>query len=122
MTVNILVAYSSFFATFQPRQEHSWFGCFINDTLLVVKGISPNGRTSYFEVLDNNNLQPYTFDCSYLQHLRSALVGVVAKTRKKWMLDPNPSIAHMCDMLWLYAKDPIARLIWDPGGWFWSHP
>ena len=36
-------------------------------------------------------------------------------------LDNYPSIAHMYDMLWLYAKDPIARLIWDPRGWFWSH-
>ena len=37
------------------------------------------------------------------------------------MLDPSPSIAHMSDMLWLYAKDPAARLIWDLGGWFWPH-
>ena len=31
------------------------------------------------------------------------------------MLDPYPSISHTCDMMWLYAKEPIARLLWDPG-------
>ena len=34
------------------------------------------------------------------------------------MLDPSPSIAHMSDMLWLYAKDPVARLTWDSGAGF----
>ena len=121
MTASISRTYSLLSITFQPRQEHLWFGCFINDTLMVVKGVSPNGCASYFQVLDNHTLQPYTFDCSYLQHLRSAPVRVIAKIGKKWMLDPYPSIAHMCDMLWLYAKDPVARLTWDPGGWFWSH-
>ena len=35
--------------------------------------------------------------------------------------DPYPSTANMCDMLWLYAKDHVARLTWDLRGWFWSH-
>ena len=96
MTATLSVTYSSFLTTFQPRQEHLWFGCFTNDILMVVKGVSPNGRVSYFQVLDNNRLQSYTFDCSYLQDLRSAPVRVVAKTGKKWILDPYPSIAHMC--------------------------
>ena len=116
--------FSSIFVVFcnlQPMQEHLWFGCFINDTLLAVKGVSPNGCVSYLEVLDNNRFLPYAFDSSYLQHLRRAPVRVVAKTGKKWLLDPYPSIAHMCDMLWLYAKEPVAILIWDLGGWFWSH-
>ena len=46
---------------------------------------------------------------------------MVAKTGKKWILDPYPSIAHMCDIMWLYSKDPVARLTWDPRGWLWSH-
>ena len=121
MIASISTTYSSFSTTFQPSQEHTWFGCYTNDTLMVVKGVSPNGCASYFQVLDNHTLQPYTFDCSYLQHLRSAPVRVIAKIGKKWMLNPYPSIAHMCDMLWLYAKDPVARLTWDSGGWFWSH-
>ena len=25
------------------------------------------------------------------------------------------------DMLWLYSEDPVVRLKWDEGGWFWSH-
>ena len=83
--------------------------------MMAIKGVSPNGCASYFQVLDNHRLQPYTFVCSYLHHLRRALVKVVAKTGKKWMLDPYPSIAHMCDMLWLYPKNPVARLTWDPG-------
>ena len=85
----------------QPTQEHLWLGCFIDGTLMVVKGVSPNGCASH-------TLQPCSFDFSYLQHLRSAPVKVAAKTGKKWILDPYPSIAHMCDMLWLYAKDPVA--------------
>ena len=40
---------------------------------------------------------------------------------KKWLLDLSPSIAHMCDMMWLYAKERVASLLWDPGGWFWSY-
>ena len=72
-----------------------WFGFFINSTLMAAKGASPNGCASYFQVLDNHTLQPYTFDCSYLQHFRSAPVRVVAKIGKKWMLDPSPLIAHM---------------------------
>ena len=120
MIVAILVAYSSLSATFQPRQEHFLFGCYINTTLLVGKGVSPNGCISCFEVLDNNRLQPHAFDCNYLQHVRNALVRMVAKMGKKWMLDPYPSIDHTCGMIWLYAKEPVARLLWDPGGQFWS--
>mgnify|MGYP000264649281 FL=1 len=74
---------------------------------MVVKGVSPNECVSYFEALDNNRLQSYTFHCNYLQDLQSAPIRVVAKTGKKWILDPYPSIAHMCDILWLYAKDPL---------------
>ena len=98
--------------------QYMWFGCFINDTLMVVKGVSPNGCASYFQVLDKHRLQTYTFDCGYLQHLQSAPIKVVAKTGKKWMFDPYPSIAHMCDMLQLYSKDLIARLTQDSGVWF----
>ena len=74
MIVNISTTYSLFSTTFQPKKEHMWFGCFINDTLMVVKGVSPNGCAYYFQVLENHRLQPYTFDCSYLQHLQNALV------------------------------------------------
>ena len=66
MTATLSITYSSFLTTFQPRQEHLWFGCFTNEILMVVKGVSPNGRVSYFQVLDNNRLQSYTFGCSYL--------------------------------------------------------
>ena len=121
MTASISTTNSSFSTTFQPTKEHMWFGCFINDTLVAVKAVSPNGCTSYFKALDNHTLQPYTLKRSYLQHLQSAPVRFVAQFRKKWMLDPYSSIAHTCDMLWLYAKDPVARLTWDTGGWFWSH-
>ena len=114
MIVSISTTYSSFSTTFQPRHECLWFGCFTNDTLMVVKGVS------YFEVQDNNRLQSYTFDYSHQQDLRSAPIRVVAKTGKKWMLDTYPSIAHMCDIVWLYAKDPVERLTWDPRGWIWS--
>ena len=107
MTASISTTYSSFSTTFQPRHECLWFGCFTNDTLMVVKGVS------YFEVLDNNRLQSYTFDCNCLHDLRSATVNVVATTGKKWISDPYPSIAHMCDIMWLYAKDLVARLTWN---------
>ena len=76
-------------------------------------------NTRCFKVLDNNKLQSYTFDYSNLQNLQSAPVRVVSKTRKK---NPYPSIAHMCDIMWLQAKDPIARLTWDPGGGFGDTP
>ena len=56
-----------------------------------------------------------------LQHLRSAPVREVVKTGTKWLLDPYPSIAHMCDMMWLYAKEPVTILLWDPGDWFCSY-
>ena len=70
MIVAILVAYYSLSTvTFQPRQEHFLFGCFINDTLFAVKGVSPNRYTTYFEVLHNNRSQPYAFDDNYLQHV-----------------------------------------------------
>ena len=39
----ISASFSSSAATFQSIEEHFWFGCFINDILFVVKGISPNG-------------------------------------------------------------------------------
>ena len=54
MTTSISVAYSSFSTTFQPRHDHLWFGCFINDKLMVVKGVSPNSCAFYFKVLENN--------------------------------------------------------------------
>ena len=118
MMAAILGSYSSLVATFEPIQEQFWFGCFVNDILLVVQGISPNRCISYFEVLDNNRMQSHAFDCSYFQNVRNAPVRVIGKMGKKWLLDPYPSIAHTCDMMWLYAKEPVARLMWDPGGWF----
>ena len=42
MTASISTTYSSFFTTFKPKQEHLWFGCFVNYTLMVVKGVSAN--------------------------------------------------------------------------------
>ena len=48
MTASISTTYSSFSTTSQPKQEHMWFGCYTNDTLMVVKGVSPNGCASYF--------------------------------------------------------------------------
>ena len=37
MTATLSVTtYSSFLTTFQPSQEHLWFGCFTNDILMVV--------------------------------------------------------------------------------------
>ena len=122
MTATISTAYSSLVASFQPMQEHFWFGCFTNDTLLVVKGISPNESISYFEVLDNSKLQPHAFECNYLQQVRNAPVRVVGKMGKNWLLDPSPSISHMCDMMWLYAKEPVARLLWDLGVGFGRTP
>ena len=89
--------------------------------MVDVKGISPNGCISYFEVLDNNRMQPHAFDYNYFQHTRNAPVKVIAKMGTKWLLDPHPSIPHMCDMMWLYAKEPIATLLWDPGSWFWTY-
>ena len=62
MIVAISVAYSLLSITFQPRQAYFWSGCFINDTLLAIKGVSPNGRITKFEVLENNRLQRYAFD------------------------------------------------------------
>ena len=94
MTSTLSTTYSSFFTTFQPSQEHLWFGCFTNDTLMAVKRVSRNGCISYFEVLDNNRLQSYTFDCSYLQDLRSAPVRVVVKTGKKWILCNTVNVLH----------------------------
>ena len=69
MTATISAAYSSFSTTFQPTKEHMWCGCFIHDTLVAIKGVSPNRCASYFKVLDNHTLQPYTLESSYLQHL-----------------------------------------------------
>ena len=43
-------------------------------------------------------------------------VRVIAKAGKKWLLDPQPSIAPLWDMLWLYARQPVSRLMWEPGG------
>ena len=77
--------------------------------LLAITGISPNGCISVFEVLHNNRMQPHAFDCNYFQHVRNAPVRVLAKMGKKWLLDPYPSIAHMCDMMWLYAKELVTR-------------
>ena len=49
-------------------------------------------------------------------------VRVIAKAGKKWLLDPQPSIAQLWDMVWLYARQPVSRLMWDPGGWSWTSP
>ena len=38
MIAAISAAYCSLSTSFQPMQEHFWIGCFINDTLLAVKG------------------------------------------------------------------------------------
>ena len=108
MIATISAAYSSLLTTFQPMQEHFWFACFINDTFLVVKGVSQNGCISYFEVLDNNRLQPHAFDCNYLQHVQNAPVIMVAKMGKKWLFAPYPSIARIhCDMMRWYPKEHV---------------
>ena len=80
-----------------------WFGCLTNDMMLFVKGISIDRCNFYFHIQQDNKLQPYTPFDNLLQNLLIVPVRVIAKNGKKWRLDPQPSIAHLLDMLWLYA-------------------
>ena len=95
-----------------------WFGCLINGMMLYVKGISVDECIFYFHIQRGNKLQPYTPSDNLLQNMLDVLVRVIAKSGKKWLLDPQPSVAHLWDMLWLYAQQQVSRLMWDPGGWF----
>ena len=90
--------------------------------MLFVKGISADGCIFYFHIQHDNKLQPYTPTGNLLQNLVTVPVRVIAKACKKWLLDPHSSIAQLWDMLWLYARQPVSRLMWDPRGWFWTNP
>ena len=35
-------------------------------------------------------------------------------------MDPQPPVPDLWDTLWLYARNLVSRLMWDPGGWFWT--
>ena len=99
----------------RPMHEHMCFGCLTNGLMLFVKGIFVDKCIFYFHSQLDNKLQPYTPLDNLLQNLLVVLVRVIAKSGKKWLLDPQPSIAHLWDMLWLYARQPINRLMWDLG-------
>ena len=122
MIRDISAAFSQASSRLQPMQEHLWFGCLMNDMMLFVKGTSTDGCIFYFHIQQDNKLQPYTPSDKLLRNLLAVPVRVIAKTGKKWLLDPQPSISHLSDMLWLYAWQPINRLMWDPGGWSWTSP
>ena len=103
-------------------QEHMWFCCLINYMMLFFKGISVDGCSFYFHIQQDNKLQPYTRSENLLQNLVIVPVRVIAKSVKKWLLDPRPPTAHLWDMLWLYVRQPISRMMWNPGEWFWTIP
>ena len=103
-------------------QEHMWFGCLMNDMMLCVRVFSVDGCSFYFHIQQDNKLQPYTPSNNLLQNLLAVPIRVIAKSGKKWLLDPQPSIAQLWDMLWLYARQQVSRLMWDLGGWFWTNP
>ena len=90
--------------------------------MLFVKGISADGCIFYFHIQQDNKLQPYTPSGNLLQNLVTVPVRVIAKSGKKRQLDPQPSIVELWDMLLLYARQPVSRLMWDLGGWFWTSP
>ena len=73
----------------------------MNDMLLYVQGISADGCIFYFHIQQDNKLQPYTPSNNLLQNVLVVLVRVIAKSGKKWLLDPQPSIAQLWDMLCL---------------------
>ena len=83
-----------------------WFGCLMNDMMLFVKTIPTNGCIFSFHIQQDNKLEPYTPSDNLLQNLFILQVRVIAKFGKKWLPDPPPSLAHLWDMLWLYARQP----------------
>ena len=58
MITNISAVFSHTLARLHPMQEHMWFGCLMNCTMLFVKGISANGFIFYFHIQQGNKLQP----------------------------------------------------------------
>ena len=76
-----------------------WFGCLTDDMMFFVKGISAYGCNYYFHIQLENKLQPYTPSDNLLQNLLVVPVRVIANSGKKWLLDPQPSVAHLWDML-----------------------
>ena len=101
VTMDISVAFSHASARLQPMQEHMWFGCLMNGMMLYVKGISADRCNFYFHIQQDNKLKPYTPLDNLLQNLLTMQVRVIAKSGKKWLLDPQPSIAQLWDMLCL---------------------
>ena len=73
------------------------------------------GTSKAWDAIKRDKLQPYTPSVNLLQNFVTVLVRVIAKFGKKWLLDPQPSIAHLWDMLWLYARQPVSRLMWTQG-------
>ena len=86
------------------------------DALYYPQVISTDRCILYFHVIQQDNkLQPYTPSDNLLQNLLTTPNRVIAKSGKKWLLDPQRSIAHLWDMLWLYARQLVSRLMWDLG-------
>ena len=94
----------------RPMHEHMCFGCLTNGLMLFVKGIFVDKCIFYFHSQLDNKLQPYTPLDNLLQNLLVVLVRVIVKSGKKWLIDPQPSVAHLWNMFWLYAQQPISRV------------
>ena len=88
MPMDISIAFLHALAQLQPIQEHMWFGFLTNDMMLFVKGISIDGCILYFHIEQDNKLQPYTPADNLLQNQLVVPVRVIAKSGKKWLLDP----------------------------------
>ena len=95
-----------------------WFDFLMNVMVLFVKGIFVDGCIFYFHIQQDNKLQPYTPSDNLLQNLLVVPIRMIAKSCKKWLLDPQLSVAHLWDMLQLYAQHLVSRLMWDPRGWY----
>ena len=71
-----------------------------------------------------------TTDCNDMPLIGTSIYNMWGMHQSQWMLKLEkcgclilsyPSISHKCVMMCLYAKEPMARLLWDPGDWLWSY-
>ena len=85
--------------------------------MIFVKGVVGDTQYYYHIHQDNHMYVSMPLDAE-LENFVLVSVRVLAKTGKKWLLDPSPTVGHLWDALWLYSNKSMARMMWDPGGWY----
>ena len=90
--------------------------------ILGAKVINTMGDVIYFNVDDDGRLWHVFSESDVWMSANVSAIRIVARSGKKWLLDPPFQECLRCCSLWVFQKKPLYNLDWDPADYQWKKP